>query len=196
MTWSELLELGRLAFGGQTPGRNLEAELVEAFEHHPAEMHAAIVRLGERFTAGRVHSPWPLVLRELELVDGRLRVVGDEPADLGRLERLAGTWIRNAGLYEPADRGDPDESASLEDAIFGEHGPLRAFGEDHALRRRMVGLWRAERPRAARADRELLERAERNRPARPAALELDPLELSQTHANMVRNTETEVGASV
>ena len=44
MTWSELLELGRLAFGGQTPGRNLEAELVEAFEHHPAEMHAAIVR--------------------------------------------------------------------------------------------------------------------------------------------------------
>jgi hypothetical protein len=144
LSWADVREQGRLAFGGQTPGSSLEAQLVARFEEHPGEMVAVISRLGDKFAAGRVHSPWPIVLRELDQQAPRLRVVADPAADLERRTRLAEAWIRNAGLYSPTE-------AELVDALFGAHGQLRAWSTHTELRARMVATWQHERRRLEQA---------------------------------------------
>lgn len=79
-----------------------------------------------------------------------------EQADTSRTTkvRLAETWIRNAGHYEPSEQ-------ALLDALFGEHGRLKTWADDQALRDRMVKLWEAEHPRGVAADTAQLERAQR-----------------------------------
>lgn len=69
-----------------------------------------------------------------------------------QLVRLVQRWLRNAGLYEP-------DEPSLLDALFGQHGGLRALASDEQLRRRMLELWRHEQPRAEQAKAEQLARA-------------------------------------
>lgn len=165
ITWHDLREQGRLAFGGQTPGRNLEADLVERFEQHPGDMQAAVVKLGAKFAAGKVHTPWPLVLKELEQ-GGTVHVLADTSADVDRQARLAEAWVRNAGLYEPTEE-------SLLAALFDPGGRLHPWTADEALRARMVACWEREAPRGLRADREKLGRAERWKAANQTLIEED-----------------------
>jgi hypothetical protein len=154
ITWGDLREQGRLAFGGQTPGRQLEADLVEAFERHPGEVEVAITMLEQKFAAGKIHSPWPIVLREVQGTEAKLSVVADPTPDRERRARLAETWIRNAGCYEPNEE-------SLLAALFDSGGLLHPWQHQAEMRRRMVEVWLHHHPSAEQADAAMVERAGR-----------------------------------
>lgn len=144
LVWADIYETGRTAFGGQTPGRNLEQQLVDLFHENPAAIINAITKLEVRYIKGEIHSPWPLVLREAttetEAAQRRHLHVANAGPQLEHKARLAETWIRNAGAYAPTEQ-------SLLDALFDEHGPLKAWAHDQHLRDRMLAVYRTERPR-------------------------------------------------
>lgn len=71
-----------------------------------------------------------------------------------KLITLAERETRNALLYCPDD-------LDYLDAIFGQHGRLKAWADDQTLRARMLALYHAEKPRAQQADQERDERAEK-----------------------------------
>ena len=76
--------------------------------------------------------------------------------DKAKATRLASTWIRNAGQYEPTQQ-------SLLAALFDQSGRLHPWANDTTLRTQMVELWNNEHPRGQRADQEQLERAAKHR---------------------------------
>jgi hypothetical protein len=162
VSWRELYDDACTRFGGQTPSRSTEAALVEAFESRPATVQRAVAKLGDRYAARKVHTPWPLVLAELDQDAKRADIVADPDADPGRERQihLAERYIANAGCFLPTE-------AELLDELFGYHGRLKAWADDEPLRRRMVDAWQAARPAAERTEREQLERAHRWRHGRP-----------------------------
>jgi len=136
-TWHEVYSDAVERFGGQRPGAQLEAELVQAFEQHPAEVQAAIVKLGGRFSAARVRSPWPLVLREVEDAVHRSVVVADTSADRERLIHLAELRVRNIGHVLPDEH-------ELREELFGRRALLEPWAGDELLVARMLALWREQ----------------------------------------------------
>jgi hypothetical protein len=155
LTWQTVYDDAVSAFG-DTPGAALERSIVEAFERQPLAVQAAIGKLAARFAAGKVRSPWPLVLREIESVD-RASVVADSRIEFAQCIRLAESWIRNAGLYCPP--------AEVGRELFGDRGRLHAWRDDADVRRRIAELWIAEQPRAELSIAESRERAQRWRAA-------------------------------
>lgn len=160
-TWQTLYDHAVQTFGGQTPGRQLEEQMIAAYEQRPQILTAAIQKIGDRYTAGKVHSPWGLIARELDRDHDRtLHLPNPDDHDKDRQIRLAETYIRNAALYLPSE-------TELEDDLFGPHGRLKQWAADTALRDRMLELWRAQQPRVETAERQTLERAERWKATRP-----------------------------
>lgn len=149
--WSDTYTRAVHLFDGQTPGRDLEASLVEQFERQPEAVIAAVEKLGERFAAGRVRSPWPLVLRELDQVD-RASIRADGKAERALRVRQAEAWIRNAGLHAPTEAECVDELFESRQAL------LTPWAADDVLRQRMCSLWRELRPIGEQIDRDLAER--------------------------------------
>jgi hypothetical protein len=66
ITWQNLIDEYTPRFGGQHPGRTLEAELVQHFTHRPNAVLAALDKTATRYAAGKITSPWPIVLLELQ----------------------------------------------------------------------------------------------------------------------------------
>lgn len=70
--------------------------------------------------------------------------------------RLAELWIQNAGLYMPSE-------AEVLHELFERSGSrLHFWYDDQDLREQILDVYRHEKPRAERAQRETLERAQRN----------------------------------
>jgi hypothetical protein len=134
MNWQELYDEGCERFGGQRPGHQLEAELVDAFEQRPATVQAAVAKLADRYQAGKVRSPWPLVLAEIEQDRARARHVGDDGADRIQRVRLAERCVVNIGHVLP-------DEAELVEEIFGRRALLEPWAGDELLRQRMLALW-------------------------------------------------------
>jgi len=176
LNWQDVYTRAVEAFGGQTPGQQLEAAIVERFESQPAAVVAAIDKLGERFTAGRVHSPWPLVLRELDAAPARSEIRASDDSERQRSFQQAERYIRQIGYLHQSEQELRDELA------------YRKWPADE----RLVELWRLVRPIGERTEREQLERAERwkasahrqqlgnERTSAPRTAQ--PLHLSQTSA--------------
>jgi hypothetical protein len=134
-TWEQVYDDAVARFGGQTPGAELEASLVQAFVERPAAVRAAVVKLGDRFASGKVRSPWALMPAELEQGAGRGQVVASESADRERLVRLAERRIANLGHALPSE-------AELVEELFGRRALLEPWASDDELRARMVETWR------------------------------------------------------
>jgi hypothetical protein len=164
LTWKTVYDDAVSAFG-DTPGSDLERRIVEAFERQPLAVQAAIGKLAARYAAGKVRSPWPLVLRELESVD-RASVVADSRIEFAQCIRLAETWVRNAGLYAP-----PAEVAA---ELFGRSGRLHAWRDDPSVRERIASLWLHEQPRVAASYADRDARAAAWRAAAAAGEETEP----------------------
>jgi hypothetical protein len=137
VSWQELYDEAVARFGGQTPGAALEASVVAVFVERPAAVHAAVVKLGDRFASGRVRSPWALMLAELEQGAGREQVVASERGDRERLVRLAERRVANLGHVLPSE-------AELVEELFGRRALLEPWAHDDELRARMVDLWRRQ----------------------------------------------------
>ncbi len=132
--WMELREHAIVRFGGQTPGAQLEQRLVEAFLAQPARVVEAIDRIGAKFAAGLVRSPWAVLAMDVEDAGG---FEGARASDSGERDRAvlrAEQWLRAAGCQFPS-------WAEAEDELFGSRGSLRSFGSDAGLRERLRLLW-------------------------------------------------------
>jgi len=182
VNWRDVYAHAVELYGGQTPGAQLEANLLERFEQHPTDVVAAIDKLGVRFASGRVHSPWPLVLRELDSAPDRGSITASDDSDRARAIHLAERYIANAGMFMP--------QAELVDELFGVRGKLRHWPE---LEPRMVAAWQARQPAAAQVKREQLERAERWRKAHQAMQGLGTERTSDAHhAESEHSSQTSV----
>lgn len=112
LTWRTIYDQAVTQFGGQRPGANLEQQIIDQFEQHPARVVDAIGKLGARYTAGTIHSPWPLVLRELQHTPDRDAIVVTDESERARAIRDAETWIRHVGA-------DIDDEHALIRELFG-----------------------------------------------------------------------------
>ena len=151
LTWHELYHDALIRFHGDTPSPPLEAQLIDIFRERPAEVQAAITKVADRYAAGKVRSPWPVIKRELDRDQARHLAVAVS-ADRQRLIELAEHWLTTAGLYMPSD----DE---LLDEVFGQHGRLKPWASDTELRTRILNLYREHRPRGERAEQDARDRA-------------------------------------
>jgi hypothetical protein len=136
----------------------------EVDQHEPAYIQAWLTEL--QTANAKTPAAWFLA----GIRTGRLP--GEHPdAEQARQTRLAETWIRNAGGYEP------DEQSLLE-GLFGEHGRLHPWADNQQLRNRMLELYRQERPRFQQAENRLTEHGNLYRQTQQrtqaAKLELDP----------------------
>jgi len=151
MDWATTYEQAVTRFG-ETPGRQLEAELVEVFQHSPQTVIAAIEKIGDAYAGGRVRSPWGALRAELARQGERANVVVSDNVDRDKRIQQAEQYMRAAGLYLASE----DE---LRDDLFGEGGRLKAWKDDDELVSRMLELWRSLQPAAERVEAEALERA-------------------------------------
>jgi hypothetical protein len=118
----------------------VDPELVDAW------LHAA--------SAPKIKSPVGYFLSGLRSGDWPISQSNDARRAATRLAEL---WIVHAGLYMPTE-------AELLDELFERSSSLlHPWYDDEDLRAQMVDVWHHERPRGERADRELAERAARNR---------------------------------
>lgn len=150
--WADIYDKAVTSFGGSTPGQQLEADILTHFREHPAATQAAITKIADRFTAGKIHSPWPLVLRELDRDDNRDGITARDDHERQTAIRLTEIYITNAGLYLPTE-------AEVIDDTFGDHGRLKQWADDPDLQERIVQHWRDQQPRAEAAIADSLERA-------------------------------------
>jgi hypothetical protein len=152
LTWPDLYERAVRVFGGQTPGRELEAQVVEAYELRPVSVAAAVDDVAGGFAAGRIRAPWPFLAR---MVEEKAHVNVSPSGNAEREKRIeqAEQYMRAAGLYLASE-------AEVLDDLFGDAGRLRAWQDDAELVKRMLELWRSLQSAAERVEAEALERAE------------------------------------
>jgi len=159
-TWDDTYRHAVDRFGGQHPGFETENRIADHYITRPAAVEQAITKIADRYDRGKIHSPWPLVLKEIEHAAERETIT---PAndDRERHIRLAETYIRNAAIYCPTE-------TELVDEIFGDHGRLKPWAADDALRDRILELYRTDHPRALTAEADARARAAGIRATREA----------------------------
>lgn len=149
---------------GTTPGAKLDQDLRDLHQRHPAAFAAKTHEILSGWAAGRITSPWPFLRSAMQKLDEHRPTAENAGPERDKAIRLAETWIRNAGLYEPTPM-------SLLAALFEDQGRLKPWQDDVDLQRRMVDLWRKEAPRGEKAESAMLERAARWKQARDKAYE-------------------------
>jgi len=137
MNWQETYDHAVAQFGGQTPGRQLEAELVECFEARPQATQAAIAKVAGQFASGRVFSPWAVLRAELARDKARAEVVGRDNEE----DRLRAVRVRQAERFVAAAGYVLADEGELVDYFFSRGGWLEPWAGDELLRARMVELW-------------------------------------------------------
>jgi hypothetical protein len=127
---------------GTAPSNALTTELADLHARHPAVTRAKAREAADAHAAGRIHSPWGFLQAEMRRHD-TAREARPQAADRERDHEigLAEAWIRNAGLFTPS-------TEELLDELFGTHGRLKAWADDHELRARMTDTWQANQARA------------------------------------------------
>lgn len=169
ITWADLYDQAVESFGGTTPGATLEQQLLDHFRRHPAAVQAAIQKLADRYAQGKIHSPWPIVLTELQREDQRTTITASIDRERDQAIRLAELYITNAGLYIPTEQ-------DLLDDTFGPHGRLRQWADDQPLRERILDHWRQQADRAERAEAASRAHTDAINTSRPATTDQpDPL---------------------
>jgi hypothetical protein len=156
--WREVRERAVRLFG-ELPHAQTEADALEVFEREPATVAAAVEHIGRQVAAGSVRSGWAVLRAHLRSSAAAGEVVADDARELERELALAEAWVRNAGVHF-------DRELEVDEALFDERGRLHAWAGDELVRERLLELWRAERPRCERAERDELKDAARWREIR------------------------------
>ena len=133
VTWSDTYQRACDLFR-EAPGLMLENEIIDHFTRNPDQVIRAIDSVHQRYDAGKIHSPWPILLRELNQRERDQILAKTNPhVEQANDERLAMIYIRNVGhLFE---------SEILED-LYGTKGRLERYGDDPALRDRVIAAWK------------------------------------------------------
>jgi hypothetical protein len=123
-------------FGGETPGAQVEAEIIRAFEHHPTRVLEAINQIGRAYTQGTVRSGWA-VLRA-QLARAQPDATAEDTTERENAVRRAEQWIRTAGIHY-------DRHREITRELYGPNGRLRAWAGDRTTRRRTRDHYREHR---------------------------------------------------
>lgn len=150
--WSEVRERAVAAFGGELPGAETEAAIIDCFRSHPALVVAMVEAVAEAKRAGRVTSGWAILRARLERAEHDADVVVAEGNDRPRRIARAEQWMRSAGKHYPTAEEAIDE-------LF-ERGVLGPWRGDEGLRARMSELWETLRGEGEEIERLAVERAE------------------------------------
>ena len=145
--WSQIRDEACDRFG-ETPGAQLEQDVLEEFERRPGFVVTAIANIADKVAAGKVRSGWAVLRTQLRASTSPDVTVTDEAARTKAIDR-AKTWIRNAGLHY--DRQDH----VLAD-LFGDDyakGPLTAY-DTPQLRNELADYWHTHRPRGEQAEQD------------------------------------------
>ena len=145
--WTEVRERAVCAFGNQTPGAALEAEVIASFEASPAVVVAAIEDIGHRFARGEIRSAWGVLRTRLKDAAAGSNLIVVDASERERASARAETWIRAAGVHV-------DRESELLVALFEDPGErsgpvLGRWRDDELLREKMLELWRELRRKVA-----------------------------------------------
>lgn len=171
--WPQLRAHAIEQYGGQTPGGQLEQDILDVFEQHPQTVANAIDRIATRFHAGSVQSPWAVLRADLQRTTTSPDIHATDSTDRDKRVMRAEQWIRATGIHY-------DRASEVEHHLFGDArieptidprtgelitsstpGPLAAWADDTQLRTRLIDLWRTERPRGEQAEADHDARAKR-----------------------------------
>lgn len=143
--WSDIRQQAIDLFG-DTPGAQLEQDILEHFADDPDRVIRTIHRIAQ---AEGVLSKWAVVRADLNR-GAQADIVASNTKGRQRLVDNAKRWIDNAGLHY--DR----EDHVLAD-LFGDEwarGPLTPYADDQQLRAELVAYWHSQRPRGEQAERD------------------------------------------
>lgn len=87
------------AFAGNTPGAQLEQELLDTFQHSPQTVTQAISKAAHAYHAGRVTSPWGIVRSELHRISNQPHLEITDDRARNQAIAKAEAWIRHTGLH-------------------------------------------------------------------------------------------------
>ena len=151
-SWAELRDpfIERV---GAAPSGPVEERILDVFVQHPQLVATGMTHVGERFDAGQVHSPWPVLAKHVEEAReamGRGDTTASSRGDRQRLRARALRWVRQVGLLY-------DRESDVLDELFGATGMLRDYAADDDLASELLTLWRAERPRGEQTERAAVE---------------------------------------
>lgn len=195
--WPDLRTHAINQFGGQTPGAQLEQDIIDVFEQHPQVVAQAIDRIATRYHTGTIQSPWAVLRADLQRRTTSPNVQATDTTDRDHAVLRAEQWIRSSGCHF-------DRPSEIEHELFGDSrihptvdktgemltsstdGLLTPWAHDLALRQRILDLWRTERPRGEQADTAMEARASKYRDDQQAAREakraaITELDHAQTH---------------
>jgi hypothetical protein len=163
-------------FGGDTPGAQLEQQVLDAFTDQPQVVIRAIDKVAAKYAAGRVTSPWGAMKHEIARTTSQPDIVATDSTDRDKRIMRAEQWIRAAGIHY-----DRDTEILLE--LFGnETSLLRPFAKidlipdtstsdgkwtlseaigDTALVERILKTYHDARPTGIQLEEDALARAEK-----------------------------------
>lgn len=150
--WRTLRAHAIETFGGDAPRAELEQRILDIFEQSPALVAKAINKIGHKYKAGLVRSPWAVLIVDIEAASTPgANITVTDTAHRSKKIAAAEQWIRAAGIHY-------DRETEIQQDLAG--GLLKDYTDDNALFAQMLELWRQERPRGERTETEALERAE------------------------------------
>lgn len=112
IAWADVREQAVIAFGGELPSAQVEADVIDAFTAHPRLVLAAIDEIAEEVAKGKVRSGWAVLranLARLRTDDIRVHDTTDREQAIARAQ----AWLEVAGLYL-------EHPSQVEDALFGD----------------------------------------------------------------------------
>lgn len=119
-SWADLRETAIEAFNGETPGPQLEQDIIQAFVQDPERVQRTIRRIAAQHARKPLGSPWAVTRADLART-AQADVVASSASSRQKTLDRATAWIRNAGHHHPtwADAathlfGDPATTPQLE----------------------------------------------------------------------------------
>jgi hypothetical protein len=147
-TWAQVRNHAIELFG-ETPGTELEADLLKHFGDQPAHFANLVDTIGKQVSAGKVRSGFAVLRTQLDKPPPNVRATDDQ--ERIRQIRLVETWLNHTGGYI-------DHQDELIDEVFGPRGRLYLWDDDQTLRDRIIAHWLEQRPRFVQTEQDAEER--------------------------------------
>jgi hypothetical protein len=148
--WAQIREQAIDAFNGETPGAQLEQDILEHFTTDPERVTRAIHRIADQHQRKPVDSCWAVLRADLKRT-AQANVVASDVAGRNRRIENAKRWIDNAGIHYDLQR-------HVEAELFGDdhgRGTLHDY-DTPQLRAELIDYWHAARPRGVQAEHDHL----------------------------------------
>lgn len=175
--WSDTRQHAIEHFNSETPGAQLEQDIIAHFADDPERVIRTINRIADQHKRKPLNSPWAVVRADLNRT-AQQDVVASATAGRAKHIERAKNWIRNAGVHY-------DRESDVEAELFGDdftRGRLHDHREDPNLREELLAYWRDQRPRGEQAERDHIAYSERCKANRAIVLELHKKHLADLAA--------------